>query len=131
MLYMVQMLDDAETWDAEMAKFGPEDMRKMFSYMEAVNKELADSGEWVEGRGLGGPTAVTTVSAVAGGAPRVTDGPHDPKGRILSGYWVIDVSSRDRAVELAARISAAPGPGGEAYNFPVELHLIPEEPPSA
>lgn len=126
---MVQMLDDTETWDAEVAKLGRQDMKVLSDFMEQLNTELEDAGELVEARGLGGPSGATTVQAVAGGAPKVSSGPHDPKGRILSGYWVVDVSGLDRAVDIAARISAAPGPGGEAYNFPVELHAVAEGPP--
>lgn len=131
MRYMVQLLDDTETWDAEMARLGPEDIRAMVGYMEGINQELRDNGELVEAEGLTGPSGVTTVCAVPDGAPKVTEGPHDAKGRILSGYWLIDVKDKERAVELAARISAAPGPGGKPYNTPVELHVVAEEPPSA
>lgn len=131
MRFMVQMLDDTATWDADMAKFGPDDVRATLEYMGALNAELSGSGELVEVRGLAGPGAALTVTAVAGGEHKVTEGPHDPNGRILSGYWVIDVKDKDRAVEIAGRLSAAPGPGGQPYNAPVELHFVPEEPASA
>lgn len=131
MLFMVQMYDDTETWDAEIAKLGHEDMAKLSDFMDTLNKELEDAGEMVEARGFGGPSGATTVQAVRGGATKVTSGTQDPKGKILSGYWVIDVSGKDRAVEVAARISAAPGPGGEAYNFPVEVHAVADGPPEA
>ncbi|MCK1798280.1 YciI family protein [Streptomyces sp. XM4193] len=128
MLYMIQLLDDTETWEAEMSRLSGDDMGRMFAHMESVNEELKANGEWVEARGLGGPSAVLSVSATPGGEPRVTKGPQRAGGMILSGYWIVDLASRERAVELAARISACPGPGGEPYNTPVELHRLPEEP---
>ena len=46
------------------------------------------------------------------GAPVVTDGPFPESKEFLAGYWIVDVESEERAIEIAARASAAPGPGG-------------------
>ncbi|MBQ0983662.1 hypothetical protein KBZ10_03815 [Streptomyces sp. F63] len=97
--------------------------------MEEVNKELADRGEWVEAQGLGGPGPVRTVRARPDGTPEVTDGPHFPAEKILAGYWIIDVATPERAVEIAARISTAPRPDGGPGSDPVELHPVMEGPP--
>lgn len=129
MQVMIQMFDDAATWDAEIAKFSPEEMKTLIDFMEGLGKELESTGELVETRGFNGPSGATTVQAVLDGPPKVTAGPEDPNGKILSGYWVVEVSGMERAVELAARISAAPGHGGEPYNFPVELHVVADGPP--
>ena len=42
--------------------------------------------------------------------PPVTDGPFPEAKEFLAGYWIIDVESPERAYEIAARASAAPGP---------------------
>jgi len=66
----------------------------------------------VDANGLGGPAQATTVRARPDGEPIVTDGVFPESKEVLAGYWVVDVPSLDRAVEIAARASAAPGPGG-------------------
>ncbi|MFD6415148.1 YciI family protein [Streptomyces sp. NPDC060194] len=124
---MIQLNVDADGWDGMMAGYGPEDMQAMFAHMEALNAELTAAGEMVEARGLGGPGLVKTVRAGAEGAPQVTDGP-SIKGGILAGYWVVDVASEARAIEIAARASSCPGPGGKPGGDPVEVHPIPEDP---
>ena len=47
------------------------------------------------------------------GAPVVTDGPFPEAKEFLAGYWIVDVESEERAIEIAAEASAAPGPGGK------------------
>ncbi|MFF9982234.1 YciI family protein [Streptomyces erythrochromogenes] len=90
---------------------------------------FAAAGEWVDGQGLGGPAQVKTVRAGSNGRPRVTDGP--AAADVLAGYWVVDVKSEERALEIAARASACPGPGGEPGSDPVEVHPIAAEPTTA
>lgn len=43
----------------------------------------------------------------------ITDGPFAESKELLAGYWLVDVESEERAIEIAARTSAAPGPGGK------------------
>jgi len=51
----------------------------------------------------------------------------------LAGYWIVDVESPERAYEIAARASAAPGPGGTALNMAIEVRQVmarrPDETP--
>ena len=46
--------------------------------------------------------------------PKIIDGPYPESKELLAGYRLVDVDSLDRALEIAARSSAAPGPGGVA-----------------
>ncbi len=130
MKYMIQMNVPAAEWDAVMSSYSEEDMQAMFAHMNALNDELTSAGEWVDGQGLGGPALVKTVRAGSDGRPEVTDGPARA-GDILAGYWVVDVKSEDRALEIAARASACPGAGGKPSNDPVEVHPIPGAPTAA
>ncbi|MDX3533781.1 YciI family protein [Streptomyces sp. MB09-01] len=130
MKYMIQMNVPAAEWDAVMSSYSDEDMQAMFAHMDALNNELTSAGEWVDGQGLGGPALVKTVRAGSDGRPQVTDGPARA-GDILAGYWVVDVKSEERALEIAARASACPGPGGKPGNDPVEVHPISEAPTAA
>ncbi|KOG43999.1 YciI family protein [Streptomyces sp. NPDC085639] len=130
MKYMIQMNVPAAEWDAIMSGYSEQDMQAMFAHMNALNDELTSAGEWVDGQGLGGPALVKTVRAGSDGRPEVTDGPARA-GDILAGYWVVDVKSEDRALEIAARASACPGAGGKPSNDPVEVHPIPGDPTAA
>ncbi|WP_405426639.1 YciI family protein [Streptomyces erythrochromogenes] len=129
MKYMIQMNVPAAEWDAVMSSYSEEDMQAVFAHMDALNNELVSAGEWVDGQGLGGPAQVKTVRADSDGRPRVTDGP--AAADVLAGYWVVDVKSEERALEIAARASACPGPGGEPGSDPVEVHPIAAEPTTA
>ncbi|MEV5158826.1 YciI family protein [Streptomyces sp. NPDC053728] len=131
MRYMIQMNVPAAQWNAIMSSHSTADMEAMFAHMNALNDDINSAGEWVDGRGLGGPSVVKTVRAGSDGRPQVTDGPAQADQNILAGYWVVDVEDEDRALEIAARASACPGPGGKPSNDPVEVHPIPEGSPEA
>jgi hypothetical protein len=51
----------------------------------------------------------------------VTDGIFPESKEFLLGYWIVDVATPERACAIAARISAAPGPGGTPTNMPIEV----------
>jgi len=63
------------------------------------------------------------VRAGKDGAP-ITDGVFPEAKEFLLGYWIVDVESPERAYEIAARISAGPGPGGVPTNMPIEVRQI-------
>jgi hypothetical protein len=64
------------------------------------------------------------VQARKGGTPFITDGPFAESKEFLAGYWLIDVASPERACEIAARLSALPGPGGTPANIPIEVRPV-------
>ncbi|MBO0810737.1 MAG: hypothetical protein J2P23_01685 [Microlunatus sp.] len=68
--------------------------------------ETRESGEFVFTQALGDPTQTTTVRGRPG-RPEVTEGPFAETKEFLGGYYLIDVESRERAVELAQRIPDA------------------------
>ena len=47
-----------------------------------------------------------------------------PDRPLLAGYRVVDVESEDRALEIAARASAAPGPAGVPIQQPIEVRQV-------
>ena len=69
------------------------------------------------------------VRAGKDGAPEVTDGVFPEAKEFLAGYWIVDVESPERAYEIAARASAAPGPGGAPMNMPIEVRQVMSGPP--
>jgi hypothetical protein len=54
----------------------------------------------------------------------ITDGIFPEAKEFLLGYWLVDVESPERAYEIAARLSAGPGPGGIPTNMPIEVRQV-------
>ncbi len=93
---------DAPAWSGE-------DFAAMVAFMETFNKELTESGELVETRGLTAPVHTRRLR-LQNGVPAVTDGPYAETEEVLAGYWIVECDSFDRATELAARLATCPGP---------------------
>jgi hypothetical protein len=68
------------------------------------------------------------VRAGQDGTP-ITDGVFPEAKEFLMGYWIVDVKSPERAYEIAAQASAAPGPGGAPLNILMEVRQIMAGPP--
>jgi hypothetical protein len=98
------------------------------AFMRDFNKSLEESGEWVQGEGLAGPDQAKRVRAGKNGEP-ITDGVFPESKEFLAGFWIIDVDSPERAYEIAARASTAPGPGGKPLNMPIEVRQVLSGPP--
>ncbi|WP_117214713.1 YciI family protein [Allorhizocola rhizosphaerae] len=101
----------------------PEEIRASGEHMMGIHRELSEAGELVGTEGLTAPDAAKIVTS-DGGVPVVTDGPFPETKEFLAGYWLIDVESEERAIEIAARTSAAPGPGGKPTGRPVEVRPV-------
>lgn len=99
------------------------DFEAHIAFMKDFNRELTESGELVGGEGLAGPDQAKRVRAAEDGTP-VTDGVFPESKEFLAGYWIVDVESPERAYELAARASAAPGPGGSPLNMHIEVREV-------
>jgi hypothetical protein len=93
-----------------MSKWTPEEIEAHITYQRELNAELSERGELVDAQGLTAPEQAKFVVHDGAGAPVVTDGPFPESKELLAGYRIIDVESVERALEIAARGSAAPGP---------------------
>jgi len=102
----------------------PEDMKAHIDFQIALNAELQELGELVDAQGLAGPEAAKFVVSDGKSAPVVTDGPYPESKELLAGYRIIDVESLERAIEIAARASAAPGPDGAPIRDSIEVREI-------
>jgi hypothetical protein len=80
------------------------------AFMIEFNKKLSGAGELVSGEGLASPQQAKLVRAGKDGKP-ITDGVFPESKEFLAGYWIVDVESPERAYELAAEASTAPGVG--------------------
>lgn len=102
----------------------PDDFTAHIEFMHQINDELAGTGELVEAQGLTGPDQAKIVTFGGYGSPVITDGPFPESKEFLAGYWMVDVESEERALEIAAKASAAPGPGGRPIKEPIEVRAV-------
>lgn len=130
MKFMLMMNTPRGNGDYGVLNWPPEDLRAHINFMKRFNQELSAAGELVGAEGLAPPGQARLVRAGKGGAPEVTDGPFAEAKEFLAGYWIVDVESRERAYAIAARASAAPGPGGAPLNLAIELREVMGAPPS-
>lgn len=127
-MMLMGMKADPESQKNGIMTWQPEDIRAHIQYMMNLNRELKASGEFVSAEGLSWPDQAKLVRANEKGAP-VTDGVFPESKEFLIGYWIIDVDSAERAYEVAARASAAPGKGGVPLNMPIEVRQVMSGPP--
>ena len=105
------------------------DLRAHIAFMRSLNKELRDAGELVFAEGLSFPDEAKLVRADQDGMP-ITDGVFPEGKEFLAGFWIVDVDTPERAYQIAARISAAPGPNSKPLNMPIEVRPVPSGPPA-
>lgn len=129
MKYMLMMHAPMGTGDYQINDWSPEDFRAHIGFMLDLNKELTAAGEWVAGEGLTPPGQARIVRAGRNGAPAVTDGPFPESKEFLAGWWIVEVDRPERAYEIAARASSAPGPGGKPMRMPIEVREVMGGPP--
>ncbi|GIH75965.1 hypothetical protein Plo01_23940 [Planobispora longispora] len=75
---------------------------ELFGGVDALMKELTESGELIGGEALADPSQTKTVR-VRDGVPAVTDGPYIEAKEQFAGYIMVDCETPGRAVEIAAR----------------------------
>jgi hypothetical protein len=95
-----------------MDQWEPEDVEAHMAFLKHVGEVLRDSGEYVDGQALT-PERTWVRYGGEGAAPVTTDGPHPETSDLIAGWYMVDVDSRERALEIAAFVSSEPGPGGE------------------
>jgi hypothetical protein len=126
---MILTYASQQHYDAMVGKAGsegswsPEDFAALGAFMESFNKDLAESGELVETRGLAAP-AHTRRLHQRDGLPVVTDGPYAETQEVLAGYWIVECDSFDRATEIAARLANCPAPAGVAAKAYADVRPI-------
>jgi len=118
-LLMVGAKAGVDTYKA----WSEKDIQAHFAHLKAINKELTESGEFVANEGLGPPEQAKVVRAGKDGTP-ITDGVFPEAKEFLLGYWMVDVDSPERAYEVAAQLSAGPGPGGVPLSMAIEVRQI-------
>jgi hypothetical protein len=118
MKYMIMTFGSAE---AGLEAMGRDWMIEMVQFMQNLDKDLRKSGELVDDHGLADGSQAKTVRFIDG-APVPTDGPFAEAKESLVGYWIVDVESEKRALEIASRIVAF-------IKAPIEVRRVMDAPP--
>ena len=79
---------------------------KAVAAMMKYNEALQKAGVLLALNGLHPPSMGARV-AFSGGKPKVTDGPFTEAKEVIGGYWMIQVKSKEEAVEWASRCPAS------------------------
>jgi hypothetical protein len=116
--------------DTPMEDWKPEEVQAHLNYYRLLERELVESGELVSSEVLAGPDLAKVVTSDGVTAPVVTDGPFQEFKEWVAGYQIVDVESEARAVEIAAKISAVPGPGGKPVQQPITVRQVMDAAPS-
>jgi hypothetical protein len=118
MKYMIMTFGSAE---AGLEAMGKEWMLEMVKFMHKLDEDLKRSGELVDAQGLADGSQAKTVR-FEHGTPVATDGPFAEAKESIVGYWIVDVESEDRAIEIASRIVAF-------VKVPIEVRRVMDAPP--
>src|SRR6059058_1486076 len=89
-----------------MDQWAPEDVEAHMAFQHHVTQLLEEHGEYVDVRALA-PARTWVRYGGEEAAPVTTDGPHPETSDLVAGWWMIDVDSHERALEIAAYASAA------------------------
>jgi hypothetical protein len=128
MKYMLMMNVPRGTGEYQIDGWSPDDFKAHIAFMHRLNRELKDAGELVGAEGLVAPGQAKLVRANKNGGPPVTDGVFPEAKEFLAGFWLVDVDRPERAYEIAAKASAAPGPGGKPLIIPIEVRQVMQAP---
>ena len=129
MKFMLMMNAPRGAGDYQINSWTPDELKAHMAFMHRLNKELMDAGERVLAEGLASPGQAKLVKAAKKGGPPVTDGVFPEAKEFLAGFWIVDVESAERAYEIAAKASLAPGPGGAPLFLPIEVRQVLSAPP--
>lgn len=102
MKYLLMIYANQQTW----AGLTPDDWTAAIADQDAFNREFSATGELLGAYGLADAETARVVT-VRGGTTAVTDGPYLETKEHLASYYLLDVDSEQRALEIAARMPFA------------------------
>ncbi|WP_306205676.1 YciI family protein [Actinoplanes sp. RD1] len=103
--------------DASLKTMMETPFEEMLDRVGRFNDELIRAGVLLAAEGLEDP-ADGVVVAYDGETPVVTDGPYGETKELFGGFYLLEVASRDEAVEWAKRMPAIPGSRTEIRRVP-------------
>ena len=82
--------------------------------MRKYNEQLVNAGVLLDLSGLHGTASGTRIKFSPGGKKKIVDGPFTESKELVAGFWIIEVKSREEAIEWAKRAPAPHGPDQES-----------------
>jgi hypothetical protein len=114
---------------APMSEWTPEEISAHIAFQHHVGQLLRERGEFVDAQGLSADGAYVQYGGPEA-APVVSDGPFPEAKELIAGWYLVDVESEQRAHEIAAYVSSAPGKGGEPIYEWIEVRPVLDEVPA-
>jgi hypothetical protein len=108
---------------APMSEWSPEEVTAHISFQLEVGRMLRERGEFVDAQGLS-PEGAWVRYGGPDAAPVVLDGPFPETKELVAGWFLIDVESEQRAHEVAAYVSSAPGQEGRPIHEWIEVRPV-------
>jgi len=103
--YMFIMRDSAEAQAAAKEQL---DFEEIINMMGRYNESMIKAGVLVGGDGLTDAKEGVVVD-FSSTPPSVTDGPYGEVNELFNGFWIVEVSSKEEAIEWASRAPLGPG----------------------
>ncbi len=97
--------------DEGQAAYEEIDFTEIIAAMGRYNEQLMDAGVLVAGEGLADASEGAVVD-FSNETPVVTDGPYGETKELFHGFWILDVASKEEALEWAKRAPLG-GPGNK------------------
>jgi hypothetical protein len=111
-----------------MDQWAPDEVDAHMQFMSDFAGRPVSSGEFIDGQALS-PDGMW-VRYDGEGRPPVVDGPFAETKDLIAGWMIIDVESKERAIDLAGELSSAPGAGGRPIHEWLEVRPFLELPPN-
>jgi hypothetical protein len=124
----ILMMNTPRGGDYQIMSWPKKDIEAHIGFMMAFAKKLRAQGELLAAEGLASPAEARLVRAGKDGKP-VTDGVFAESKEFLAGWWIVEVPTPERAYEIAAEASLAPGIGGAPLYLPIEVRQVMSGPP--
>ena len=113
-----------------MSEWTPAEIDAHIAFQREVGRILTERGEFVDAQALA-PEGAWVRYGGPDAAPVVTDGPFPETKELIAGWFVVDVESEERAREIAAFVSSAPGHRGEPIHEWIEVRPLLTDVPAA
>lgn len=119
----ILMMHTPEGGPYQILQWPQKELQAHMAFQREFNATLQKNGELVGVEGLVGPNQARLVRAGKDRRP-FTDGVFPESKEYLAGFWIVDVDSPERAYQLAAEASLAPGPDGKPLYTPIEVRQV-------
>jgi len=119
MRFMIMVRANAQSEAGEM----PDPQDGLMAEMASYHEELVKAGVLLDANGLK-PSSAGWRIRYQDGKPSITDGPYAETKELIAGYTLIQVRSREEALEWARRFPAPFGKRGEGDGGEIEVRQL-------